>query len=526
MEGDRRAGEVLSMTLLLGRADVERLLPVDVCISAVEEGFRQHALGNVPAPGILGMRAADGGFHVKAAFLGAYFAAKINANFPGNIGLPTIQGAVILFDSGNGRPLAIMDSISITALRTAAASAVAAKYLAQPESDTMLICGCGGQAASQLQALLRVRTPRRMFAYDREEGRARAFAARFDCIVVENLAEAARSSDIVVTCTTAERYFIAREMVRPGTFVAAVGADNERKQEIDPRLLADAKVVTDLTEQAARIGDLHHAIDAGAMAAADVHAELGEVIVGRKPGRERADEIIVFDSTGTGLQDVAAAVAVYGKALEEEGAMKGKLQTFAIAGAAALSPHARAEGFDQAKIGSLPPGWECGVTGKGAPRWSVETDPTAPSAPQVLQQSGSGTFPWCVRKDTSLADGHVEVKFKPMRGREDQAGGVVWRWKDANNYYVARANALENNVSLYYTQNGRRNTLKYVDAPVPLNAWHTLRVEFSGTRIRVALNGKVYIELEDGHLKGSGAVGVWTKADSVTAFDDFDYAAQ
>ena len=514
------------MTLLLGRADVERLLTADVCIGAVEDAFRQHALGNVPTPGILGMHAADGGFHVKAGFLGAYFAAKINANFPGNVGLPTIQGAVILFDSGNGRPLAILDSISITALRTAAASAVAAKHLARPECDTMLICGCGGQAASQLEALLRVRKPRRVFAYDREQGRARAFAARFDCVVVENLAEAARLSDIVVTCTTAERYFIAREMVRPGTFIAAVGADNEHKQEIDPRLLAHAKVVTDLTEQAARIGDLHHAIDAGLMSAAGVHAELGEVIVGRKPGRERADEIIVFDSTGTGLQDVAAAVAAYGKALEEEAAMKGKLQTFAIAGAAALSAHAQAEGFDQAKTGTLPPGWECGVTGKGTPRWSVETDSSAPSAPQVLQQSGSGTFPWCVRKDTSLANGYVEVKLKPMRGREDQAGAVVWRWKDGNNYYVARANALENNVSLYYTQNGRRNTLKYVDAPVPLNAWHTLRAEFSGTRIRVALNGKVYIELDDAHIKSSGAVGVWMKADSVTAFDDFSYAAQ
>ena len=135
-------------------------------------------------------------------------------------------------------------------------------------------------------------------------------------------------------------------------------------------------------------------------------------------------------------------------------------------------------------------------------------------------------FPWCVRKNTALADGQVEVKFKPMRGREDQAVGVVWRWKDVNNYYVARANALENNVSLYYTQNGRRNTLQYVDAPVPANAWHTLRVEFSGTRIRVALNGKVYIELDDANIKGAGAVGMWTKADSVTAFDDFRYAGQ
>jgi hypothetical protein len=260
------------------------------------------------------------------------------------------------------------------------------------------------------------------------------------------------------------------------------------------------------------------------MAAADVHAELGEVIAGRKRARESADEIIVFDSTGTGLQDVAAAIAVYGRALQEETGMKGTLPTFALAGVAALSAHA--ENFDTVKPGSLPAGWECGVTGKGTPRWTVEADSAAPSAPQVLQQSGSGTFPWCVRKDASLADGHVEVKFKPLAGRQDQAGGVVWRWKDGDNYYVARANALENNVSLYYTQKGRRVTLRYVDAPVPANTWHTLRVEFSGDRIRVALNGKLYLELDDAHIKGAGAVGVWTKADSVTAFDDFRYGAQ
>ena len=504
------------MTLLLGRADVERLLPAGACIEAVEEAFRDHALGEVPAPGILGMPAAKGGFHVKAGFLGSYFAAKVNANFPGNTDLPTIQGAVILFDATNGRPLAIMDSISITAIRTAAATAVAAKYLARPDCETVLICGCGGQGASQLEAMLCVRKPRRVFAYDRDERRAAAFAARFGATAVNELAEAVRSSDIVVTCTTATKYFITHEMVRPGTFIAAVGADNEHKQEIDPQLLARAKVVTDLTEQAARIGDLHHAIDAGVMSAGEVHAELGEVIAGRKPGRERPDEIIVFDSTGTGLQDVAAAIAAY-----EEAGMRGKLQTFALAGAAVLS-----DGFDTATPGALPPGWECGVTGKGTPRWTVEADATAPSAPQVLQQSGSGTFPWCVKKDASLADGHVEVKFKPLRGRQDQAGGVVWRWKDGDNYYIARANALENNVSLYYTEKGRRITLKYVDAPVPANTWHTLRVEFSGTRIRVALNGKVCIELDDAHIAGAGSVGVWTKADSVTAFDDFSYAAK
>ena len=180
--------------------------------------------------------------------------------------------------------------------------------------------------------------------------------------------------------------------------------------------------------------------------------------------------------------------------------------------------------FDSSDTGALPDGWKAGVTGSGAPRWSVERDSTAPSAPNVLKQSGRGAFPWCV-KDASLADGFVEVKMKPVSGREDQAGGVVWRWKDGDNYYVARANALENNVSLYHTNNGKRNTIKYVDAPVAGGKWHTLRVEFAGTRIRVIFDGVTRIELDDAHIAGAGAVGLWTKADSVTLFDDFSYAA-
>jgi len=181
--------------------------------------------------------------------------------------------------------------------------------------------------------------------------------------------------------------------------------------------------------------------------------------------------------------------------------------------------------FDDDAPGSLPAGWVAGVTGKGSSKWIVEADATAPSAPNVLKQSGSGTFPWCVMKDVSVGDGAVEVKFKPIAGKEDAAGGVVWRWKDGDNYYVARANALEDNVSLYYTTGGRRNTIKYVNALVAKNQWHTLRVEFRGKRISVALDGKRYIEIEDSHIPGSGAVGLWTKADSVTAFDDFIYEA-
>ncbi len=177
--------------------------------------------------------------------------------------------------------------------------------------------------------------------------------------------------------------------------------------------------------------------------------------------------------------------------------------------------------FDADAVGTVPAGWLAGVTGQGVHRWSVETDPSAPSKPNVLKQSGRGDFPWCVRPGMSIADGRVEVRFKPLSGTEDQAAGIVWRWKDGGNYYVARANALENNVSLYYTQAGRRITIKYVDAPVAGKQWHGLRVEFSGTRIRVALDGKTYIETDDDHIVGVGAVGVWTKSDSVTLFDDF-----
>jgi hypothetical protein len=193
-----------------------------------------------------------------------------------------------------------------------------------------------------------------------------------------------------------------------------------------------------------------------------------------------------------------------------------------LASAAAL---AQVVDFDAEAVGTLPAGWTCGVTGRGSPRWIVAVDPDAPTQPNVLLQSGSGTFPWCVKRDTVLADGFVEVRFKPISGRGDQAGGLVWRWQDGDHYYVARANALENNVSLYYTEKGSRKTIKYVDAPVSAGTWHRLKVEFAGAHMAVSLDGKRYIEVDDRHIAAAGAVGVWTKADSVTAFDDFAYGA-
>jgi hypothetical protein len=190
---------------------------------------------------------------------------------------------------------------------------------------------------------------------------------------------------------------------------------------------------------------------------------------------------------------------------------------------AASAAAAETINFDHDTAGALPPTWQQGVTGSGAAKWAIAADESAPSKPNVLRQSGVGAFPWAVLRGTAIENGFIEVKFKALAGREDQAGGVVWRWKDGDNYYVARANALENNVSLYYTEGGRRITIKYVDAPVAPKVWHTLRVEFNLKKIRVFLDGKLCIEADDEHITGAGAVGLWTKADSVTVFDDFSY---
>ncbi len=181
--------------------------------------------------------------------------------------------------------------------------------------------------------------------------------------------------------------------------------------------------------------------------------------------------------------------------------------------------------FDDVELGGLPKGWVAGVTGQGNPKWQVTKDDTAPSAPNVLAQSGEGTFPFCVDTAASLAGGFVEVKLKPISGGEDQAGGLIWRFKDKDNYYIARANALEDNVTIYHTVKGVRRSFKNVNMKVTANAWHTLRVDFKGDDFAVSFDGNKVIEARDTTFSGSGAVGVWTKADSVTYFDDFRFGS-
>jgi alanine dehydrogenase len=316
-------------TLLLTGRDVSALLTIEECMDAIEHAFRLHGERRTQLPGILGIHADNGGFHIKAALLGlnrSYLAAKINANFPGNPkhnGLPTIQGVVLLCDGENGYPLALMDSIEITTQRTGAATGVAAKYLARTDSKTVTLCGCGNQGRISVRALSMVLPIERVFAFDTDRAQAESLINDLATelgIKIEfsdNLETALKQSDVCVTCTPSKQPFLKEEFIAPGTFIAAVGADNPEKQELESTILSRNKVVVDVVEQSATVGELHHALDAALMTRDDVHAELGEVVAGIKSGRSSADEIIVFDSTGMALQDVVAAAAVFEKAIND-----------------------------------------------------------------------------------------------------------------------------------------------------------------------------------------------------------------
>ena len=187
--------------------------------------------------------------------------------------------------------------------------------------------------------------------------------------------------------------------------------------------------------------------------------------------------------------------------------------------------------FENDQIGTAPKGWTATLTGKGSSKWTVEIDETAPSKPRVLKQSGQATFPLLLKDDTRIEDGFLEVRFKAVGGSADRAAGLVWRARDANNYYVVRANALEDNVVLYKTVNGVRSALDIVGRaggygvaiPVPANRWHRLRIDFVGSRFRASYNGTQLFEVEDLTFKNAGKLGLWTKADSVTLFDQITY---
>ena len=314
--------------LLLNRAEVASLLTLDDYICVVEQAFRRHAEGGSFTPALAHVDAEGGEFHIKAGGVRGeppYFGLKVNGGFFENrarYNLPNIQGLIVLSRADNGVPLAIMDSIEITIQRTGAATAVAARRLARPDSRVATVCGCGNQARIQLRALACVLPLERAFVWSPvgDPAEAESYASQMsaelgiDVEPAENISQAIEKSDICITCTPSRVPFLKRAWIHPGMFLAAVGADSPAKQELDADLTAACKVVADIRSQVVAVGETHHAIEKGLMTADQVHAEIGEILVEARPGRESDDEVILYDSTGTALQDVAAAAAVYERA--------------------------------------------------------------------------------------------------------------------------------------------------------------------------------------------------------------------
>lgn len=314
--------------LILSRRDIAALMRPRDYLEAVEAGFLAAATGRADTPAPMHMTAEGGAFHAKGSALAgddAIVALKLNGNFPGNPqarGLPTIQGAILLCDAETGSLLAVMDSIEITLRRTAAASALAARLFASPDAHTLTICGCGDQGRAHAEAMSQVREFTCGFAWDSDRDKAERFAKEmsaalgFEFSAVDDLASAARASDVIATCTTARTSFLGPDDVSPGAFVAAVGADNPDKTEIAPALMAKARIVADVAGQCAQMGDLRAAVAAGVMAPDGIYAELGEVLAGKAKGRVSEEDIYIFDSTGAAFQDAASARIAYRRAME------------------------------------------------------------------------------------------------------------------------------------------------------------------------------------------------------------------
>ena len=311
--------------VLLSGHDLQRLLNPKVMVEALRETYAAPADSRGDQGRSMGFTVDGGSIHVKSGLLpGSHlaFASKVNVNLPENAklrGLPTIQGIVVVSDAKDGRPLAVMDSIALTGIRTAATAALAAQYGARRNLTRAAIIGCGAQARYQLGALRSVFALRTVRVFDIDPARAEAFAAahsKSDCTVTPaaSLHAAVTEADICITCTTSKSAVLTENLDLKGCFVAAVGADNPEKHEVVPALMRRARVLVDDIDACASGGDLNHALRAGAITKEHVHADLADLAAGRKQGRLSADELVIFDSSGSGVQDVAAAWTAYREA--------------------------------------------------------------------------------------------------------------------------------------------------------------------------------------------------------------------
>jgi len=308
--------------VLLSGHDLRRLLSPRVAIEALRETYAALADNRADQGRSVGFMIQGGSIHVKSGLLpGSHlaFASKVNVNLPDNWNsrkLPTIQGVVVVSDAKDGRPLAVMESITLTGIRTAATAALAAQFGARNDSKSAAIIGCGAQAKYQLETLRALFPLEIVRVFDIDVARAEAFASACSTAsspvrVAPSVREAVAQANICITCTTSKLPVLTEDLDLGGCFVAAVGADNPEKHEIAPTLMGRARILVDDIDACASGGDLSHALRAGVLTKDQVHADLADLAAGRKHARMTEEELVIFDSSGSGVQDVAAAWAAY-----------------------------------------------------------------------------------------------------------------------------------------------------------------------------------------------------------------------
>jgi ornithine cyclodeaminase len=320
--------------LILREPEIRALLDPKACIAAMEKAFAAYSTGQAQLPAVIHLDVPenDGEIHIKAGHLRGrpYYAVKMVSGFLNNPkrGLSANDGMIVLFDAKTGAPAAfLLDNGFITDMRTGAAGATAAKYFARKKIGIVAVIGTGGQAFYQAQtlALERSYSEVRLWGRDRLKAQARInelgklnnFPA-LNFSVTESVKDAVEGADIVITVTASREPLIQAAWLKPGVTVIAVGSDGPDKQELHLDVLARAdKIIADSVAQCLRLGEIHHAVESGAITKDKIYAELGEITAGLKPGRTSEDEIIVCDLTGVGVQDVAAASLVLDRAKAE-----------------------------------------------------------------------------------------------------------------------------------------------------------------------------------------------------------------
>mgnify|MGYP001765681669 CR=1 FL=1 len=318
----------LTKVLVLTKEDIESLVTMEDAIAAVREGFKAYNSDRavVPFPVALNVPDGNGDVHIKPGYVKGTpsYTVKIASGFYDNPkrGMPSSHGMLLLFDSRTGLPLCFeVDRCFLTDLRTAAAGAVAADALAKRDVSKVAVIGTGTQARLQVMALSKVRRFGELRVWGRDRAKAEAYASEMSealgvkVVPTATAEEAVRGAEVIVTATMSTSPVVKVEWISGGAHITAMGSDEPGKQELDTKILARAdKVVVDSLKQCARLGEVHHALEDGSMKEGDVHAELGEVLLGRKPGRESDKEVTVCDLTGIAVQDVAISSFVYEKA--------------------------------------------------------------------------------------------------------------------------------------------------------------------------------------------------------------------